>query len=242
VTQLLTKSLLIIEVKTLPLLTTCCLLFLLACCKKEEDPKPKPSYTIQGKIYQAYPTIPYVRQSITVTVTRGGNIGGFKDTYVSKDLATAITNDSGWFSVTYPATDITGSDPGGNAQIHISSQFFQFDGLPVNQNINQNFFPPSAFGKVELYLQTNNSLELSHDTLFLGFIAGNVPVIDTITKSVNGLYKKYTAPSGGFTMFYSRGGGDKWYNKNYKRFTYYAKEIDTQIDGNPIVNKMTINY
>jgi hypothetical protein len=224
------------------ILTTCCLLFLLACCKKEEDPKPKPSYTIQGRIYQAYPTIPYVRQAITITVTRGGNIGGFKDTYVSKDLATATTNDSGWFSVTYPATDITGSDPGGNAQIHIYSQFFQFDGLPVNQNVNKDFFKPTK-GKVEVYLQTNNALEDTKDTLFLGIYANKVLIIDTVLRTINGQYKIYDASIGGFYIYYGRGHKHFSYNSKLGYFTDGNQlGAGSHVDGDPIINKMTINY
>jgi hypothetical protein len=213
----------------------------MACCKKQEDPKQKPSYTIQGKIYQAYPTIPYVRQAITITVTRGGNIGGFKDTYVSKDLATATTNDSGWFSVTYPATDITGSDPGGNAQIHIYSQFFQFDGLPVNQNIYKDFYHPTK-GKVEVYLQTNAPLEANHDTLFLGRYSGYMPIIDTILSTFNGIYKTYNASISGFDMYYGRGSVEFGFNAKTGRFKNSQHNIGTVIDGDPIVNKITINY
>jgi hypothetical protein len=233
-------------VKTLRFLTiTYCLLTLLACCKKEEDPKPKPSYTIQGKIYQAYPTIPYVRQAITITVTRGGNIGGFKDTYVSKDLATATTNDSGWFSVSYPATDITGSDPGGNAQIHIYSQFFQFDGLPVNQNVNKDFYIPTK-GKIKISLQTNNPLETNNDTLYFAYLiqdkTGTSLEIDTLQQTFTGLYKTLILPVGYENFFWSRGKNNFKYDSARQGFTKIQHDQGLHIDGDPIVNEITINY
>jgi hypothetical protein len=203
-----------------------------------------PKYTIQGKIYSDWnKKIPYANQAITVTVTKGSSTI-FGSNYQSKDLGSATTDANGYFSVTYTKTDVVGQDPntGKYAEIHIFSQYMQFDGLAVNQNINKDFFHPTQ-GSLEVYLQTNNPLVNAHDTLFLGYYQQNSNgdyVLDTlsITNAKNGLYKTLTAQIAGFTMFYGRG----WKDFKYGHPRGGARYIDVVIDGDPTVNKMTINY
>jgi len=210
-------------------------------CKKDglSNNKPQGKYTVQGKVLFDTTLQPYKNTSVELYVTRGA-----QSTFVYKTLGTAVTNDSGWFSITYDATDVTGDDGGGAnpAQVHLSSQWFIYDNLPVNQNINRTFIKPVA-GTLQVYLQTSNPLETKHDTLYLAYYqmdkSGNdILTILSVTNTVNGLYKSLRVQPYGFTMFYGRG----WKDFAYGHPRGGAKYIDTNIDGDPTIDKMTINY
>ena len=200
-------------------------------CAKSNLPKPR--YTIKGKIFMSYPSKPLANQNITLTFT-----AGHLSSYESIDLGTAKTDDSGYFSITYNAIDLSNRS---NVDIHIFNQFLQIDGIPINQNVNKNFYIPIN-GKLEIYLETNKPLELNHDTLFLGHFAGNTVVIDTITTTINGLYKRDEVPVGTYTVFYGRGWNSFGYNLQFNRFYSSTKSIDVSISGDPTIDKMTINY
>jgi len=218
----------------------CGILLLEGCKKSDTSHAPTPQYTIKGRIYISYPTTPYAKQSITLRVTRGAN-----DTYVDADLGTTTTDDSGKFSIQYNQTSISGPDPGHGpaAQIHIFTQFLTFDNIPVNQNVNQDFYNVTN-GKLQIYLYTNKPLETNHDTLFLGHFSngGNNLVIDTITQNINGLWKTSKPTIGGYTLFYGRGWKDFKYNPSINGFPPSAHYFDVVIHGDPTIDKMTINY
>ena len=214
------------------LMMLCCLiLFAIYSCKKDDGPKAR--YTIQGRVYLSYPSRPLAKQSITVTFT-----AGHASSYESIDLGDATTDDSGYFSISYDALDMSNRS---NVDIHIFNQFLQIDGIPINQNVNKNFFIPTS-GTVEVYLQTNNPLQTNHDTLFLGHYAGNTPIIDTLVNANNGLYKTYKVPVGGFGIFYGRGWNKFNFDPSIQKFTSSKNRIDISISGDPIIDKMIINY
>ena len=212
-------------------------------CKKQDTNTITPVYTIQGRVYESYPKVPYAKQSITLRVTRGAN-----DTYVEADLGTATTDDSGYFKITYDQTSISGGDPGGGpaAEIHMFSQFFTFDGIPVNQNVNKAFYNPTK-GKLKINLQTSNPLEKNHDTLFIAYLQytdstkTSQMVVDTITQTINGYFKTIITPPLRLNIAWGRNSKVFQYDPKTKQITnanvYYAT-----ISGDPIIDNATINY
>jgi len=200
-------------------------------CAKSDLPKPR--YTIKGRVFYNYPSKPLINQPITITFT-----SGTMNTYQSIDLGSPKTDDSGYFSITYNEIDLSNRS---NVDIHIFSQFLQIDGIPINQNVNKNFFIPTI-GTLQIYLYTKKPLETNHDTLFFGYFdAGSHLIMDTITKTVNGLWKTTKPPVGGYTRFYGRGSKDLAFDaQGYP--TQNAHHVDVTITGDPVIDKMTINY
>ena len=202
-------------------------------CKKDDGPKAR--YTIQGRVYLSYPSRPLAKQSITVTFT-----AGHASSYESIDLGDATTDDSGYFSITYDALDMSNRS---NVDIHIFNQFLQIDGIPINQNVNKNFFIPTS-GKLAIYLYTKNPLETNHDTFFLGHFDGSGfnLITDTFLTTINGYWKTSTLPVAGYTLFYGRGSRDYGYNPQINGFSQKSHHIDVSITGYPVIDKLNINY
>ena len=159
-------------------------------------------------------------------------------TYQSIDLGSPKTDDSGYFSITYDQIDLSDKY---NPEIHIFNQFLQIDGIPINQNVNKNLYNPT-YGTLQIYLYTKIPLEANKDTLFLGHYSGNTPIIDTLVNTFDGLYKTYKLPVTGFAIFWWRNSTTKGFDSNRNRFTYSANEVDASITGDPVIDKMTINY
>lgn len=214
-----------------------------ASCKKADD-KPQGKYTVQGKVLFDTSSMPYKNVPVELTVTRGS-----QSTFVSKTLGTATTNNSGWFSITYDAIDITGGDAGGGnqAQVHLSSQWFIYDNLPANQNVNRTFVRPVK-GRLRISLSSKRSLESNHDTLYLAYLLysknsnGYIVTIDTFTKTFNGVYKTIEAPLYHSNLFWGIGKNNLVYDALHNGFTKYQGTQGVDVSGDPTINNVTINY
>lgn len=123
--------------------------------------------------------------------------------------------------------------------LSITSDIFDIFDLTARKNYSDTF-TISSLGTVELSL--NTSKPLTSDTLFLYYVywsTGMNPVqhVDTIYSASNGFYKSFQCRPypNKFGFAYGRG------VNNYKRM--YNKGGGTlQVDGDPVINKYTINY
>ncbi|MGZ5242647.1 MAG: hypothetical protein ACXWEY_00245 [Bacteroidia bacterium] len=219
---------------------------ILTACKKEPNkPEEVPTYTIQGRILdgatmRAYPNLP-----VEIVVTKGAG-----SRHKSQNLGTAVSNDTGWFSITYKQTSITGTSYDGdeyNAQIRLLAQWHQFEEIPVNQNVTKDFFQPTK-GTLKVFLKTEKPLETNNDTLLFAypiFTNSSWPdhwFMDTITKSINGYYLTLEDVPLTQNLFIGRGSKNFVFSQQQNAFKYVEQQLNPKIDGDPIVNEITINY
>ncbi|MDQ3072912.1 MAG: hypothetical protein M3Q97_06590 [Bacteroidota bacterium] len=197
-------------------------------CKKEV-----PRYTIQGTIQYGPSRLPYKDQLLSFTL-----VEGLEPPHNYTELGEAKTNDTGGFSFTYEELKTKRY-----ATIAIYSQFLTFGGIPDNENVNRIFYRPTH-GTLEIFLQTDNPLEKSQDTLFWGYPVYNAQtrrydrITDTILESVNGFYQSLRVPTPSLNIYWGRSKGE--YDSSY--FPHLGRVIYADIEGDPVVNKVTINY
>jgi hypothetical protein len=206
-------------------------LTLFAC--KNDDPKPR--YTIEGRILDGTTGSSDIYNNSTIEIEATAGDGLKKKRAI---LGTTTTNDTGWFSITYDETDVTGADQ----QIHIFSQFFQIDGLPVNQDIKRRFYESSK-GTINLNLKSKTQLNIG-DTLFLAYRkyeSGNDLQVDTITQTFNGFYRSIRTPTGKLNIVWGIG------TKKFKYDGVNAGSLDgnvyyAPVTGDPVVDEVTLEY
>ena len=211
-------------------------------CQKASDdaskpPVPSGNFTVQGRLFDTFPGKPYIHVPVTIFVSKGTG-----QSYVEQSLDKSVTNDSGWFSITYPANSMT------DGHLTVETPYNDFAGYAINSNINKDFFHPTK-GELQINLFTNNPLETNHDTLFLGYFQqnpkdnGNLDLITImINNNVDGIYKTIPVQLNGFRMFYGRGWKDFSYNAQIGRFTNNSHYVDCTIHGDPTIDQITINY
>ena len=223
------------------LIVFCLGVLLMFGCKKMDDaskpPVPTGNFTVQGRLFDTFPGKPYVHVPVSIFVSKGHG-----QDYVEQTLGKSVTNDSGWFTITYPANSMT------DGHLTVETPYNDFAGYAINSNINKDFFHPTK-GELQINLFTNNPLENNHDTLFLGYFQqnpkdnGNLDLITImITNTVNGFYKTIPVQLNGLTVFYGRGWKDFAYSSLYNRFTDKSHHIDLTIHGDPSIDEITINY
>jgi hypothetical protein len=201
-------------------------------CHKEQG---KNRYTIEGRILNGSTgsSDVYNNSPIEIEATAGNGLKKKRAT-----LGTTMTNDTGWFSITYDETDVTGADQ----QIHIFSQFFQIDGLPVNQDIKRRFYESSK-GTINLNLKAKTQLNIG-DTLFLAYRkyeSGDDLQVDTITQTFNGFYRSIRTPTGKLNIVWGIG------TKKFKYDGVNTGSLDgnvyyAPVTGDPVVDEVTLEY
>lgn len=149
------------------------------------------------------------------------------------DLDQKTTDSQGNVTLTYDANECKDYD------LSITSDIFDFFDLPARKNFSDTF-TISTYGKVEVSL--NTATPLTTDTLFLYYFywyTGMNPIaqVDTIYSASNGFYKSFRCRPypNKFIIAYGRG------INNYKKM-YNKGGVTIRVDGDPVINKYTINY
>jgi hypothetical protein len=206
---------------------------LLGSCKKSDPP----TYTVKGWIGNGTTSAGVSNQPLELYVETIKKGNGYK----RETLANGSTDEHGYFSMNYKETDLTKG-----VDVHIGSSFFKFDNIPVNQNVERNFYL-SSMGKLKISLTTIKPLEDNKDTLFIAYqeYEGNKNMnrIDTITHTINGLYKTVRLKTELTGVNWGRGHKEFILDRTGTGFIYTEHTTNAfLITGDPIVDSVMINY
>jgi len=113
--------------------------------------------------------------------------------------------------------------------------------LPINENFEKNPWYFSDKGTLELTLSTDKLLTENNDTFFLYQFINNKQIIDTFTSIAKTHTINFRYEPGEFGFYYGRNSTEFVYD-NLNKSVKYARQIGGIIDGDPIVNQLTINY
>jgi len=210
------------------------LVFIIACislvgCKKPPSPAATiPTYTLSGYAYVPSSGIITNAGQISVDVQTSNPA-------VYLHLADGVADNTGYFKISYTQTYMTYPAYIG-AQVVLSSQYFTIDGIPVNKSEDRNY-EESSSGLLALSLNPTKQLG-AHDTLFVQY--GIYPQmakaeVDTFLSTYNGYYKTIRQPKnpGGVINW---GIGKHDLNSLKNRIVYFP------IEGDPVIDSLTINY
>ena len=113
--------------------------------------------------------------------------------------------------------------------------------LPINENFEKNPWYFSDKGTLKLTLATNKLLSDNNDTFYLYQFINNKQIIDTFTSIPKTHIINFRYDPAQFGFYYGRNSTEFVYDNLYKR-VIKAKDIGGKIDGDPIINELTINY
>ena len=113
--------------------------------------------------------------------------------------------------------------------------------LPINENFEKNPWYFSDKGTLELTLSTDKLLTENNDTFFLYQFINNKQIIDTFTSIAKTHTINFSYEPGEFGFYYGRNSTEFVYD-NLNKSVKYARQVGGIIDGDPIVNQLTIKY
>ncbi|MEX0966809.1 MAG: hypothetical protein WD077_06195 [Bacteroidia bacterium] len=213
-------------------------LLLMSSCKKVEPPE----YTISGTILKAPDQpVPLPKLQWEVVALDPGASRTFGKR--SESLGFFTPDLHGNFSFTYEQTKVDGRE----ATIEFWSDgpgYFKVREIPVNQDVKDTFYTRGPFwGTLRIYLKPLKPL--NGDTLFFGYGVEKgfdiVLEVDTILTEFEGLWGEMRFPPPQKTLHYGRGFKEFYYDDLYNQLRR-SKQVNAQVEGDPIVNEVTIEY
>lgn len=208
--------------------------------KKKEQPEPKiPEYTITGTILNGTTNARFVNMPLEFDILYRKPWGS--QNALHKILGKTLTNDTGGFVFTYLEQDVNGLN---NPRIKLVSPQYNRDDIPVNQNFTERLYQ-SSLGTIKIYLETGNPLGQG-DTLYFGYqikVDNKISIhTDTIVNNINGFYKSLRSPPPYNTLFWGRNYEGYKYSEYDKRLIYVENKLQVEVEGDPIVNGVTLKY